>query len=58
MSLIDAGVEDDDTDAVVAEYRAARGLLPLTLLVHGNDELAKRELGEPRTRTLNPNPNP
>jgi len=29
---------------VVAEYRESRGLKPLTLLVHGNDELAKSEL--------------
>ena len=30
--------------AVVEEYRTARGLQPLRLLVHGNDELAKTEL--------------
>jgi len=29
---------------VVYEYREARGLLPLRLLVHGNDELAKTSL--------------
>ena len=29
---------------VVEEYRSARGLQPLRLLVHGNDELAKTEL--------------
>jgi len=29
---------------VVYEYREARGLLPLRLLVHGNDDLAKAEL--------------
>jgi len=31
---------------VVHEYRESRGLQPLRLLVHGNDELAKTELAE------------
>jgi len=31
---------------VVQEYRESRGLQPLRLLVHGNDELAKSELTE------------
>ena len=30
--------------SVVAEYRESRGLQPLRLLVHGNDDLAKTEL--------------
>ena len=37
--------------AVVAEYRESRGLMPLRLLVHGNDDLAKDEVAraiEPR----------
>lgn len=32
--------------AVVEEYRTARGLQPLRLLIHGNDDFAKTELAE------------